>query len=418
MRPFDRTRAWALGFALAFVVAGGVTADVVAPRDADAATRKKKSSSKKTPAKPVTPVAQSMRSYAGPDATRLVLDLSASATYRLVTSDSAASRFDVVIDRAVRSPALEMPALGPGAVRAVSVEEDPAGLRLRVELEEWVRPRIFGLVGETGTAPRVVIDIDRPGQAGRDAAERERVAKVTASGQRIIIVDPGHGGEAVGAVGPKRTYEKTIALAIARMVEEELEKNAGISVVLTRTADYDVPLRDRYRVAERYQADAFVSIHMNSARGRNGNGIEVYFLSLASASDEASKNLADLENAADKISAGPAERGDDDLVGILFDLKQTEVIQQSSLLAESVLTQIEDGRNTTSRGIKQAPFAVLKSPVVPSILVECAFINNPAEERLLRDPQFQRDMARMIARGVTTYLAKAPPVVRGRTSAN
>jgi N-acetylmuramoyl-L-alanine amidase len=87
------------------------------------------------------------------------------------------------------------------------------------------------------------------------------------------------------------------------MVEEELEKNAGISVVLTRTADYDVPLRDRYRVAERYQADAFVSIHMNSARGRNGSGSEVYFLSLASASDEASKNLADLENAADKISA-------------------------------------------------------------------------------------------------------------------
>ncbi len=416
MRQRDRARAWVFGLALAFVVVGGIAVDAIAPHDVDAAT-KKKSSRKQAPAKPVTPVAQSMRSYAGPDATRLVLDLSASANYRLVT-DSAASRFDVVIDRAVRSPALEMPTLAPGAVRAISVEEDPAGLRLRVELEEWVRPRIFGLEDEAGAAPRVVIDIDRPGQADRDAVERERVAKVTASGRRIIIVDPGHGGEAVGAVGPKRTYEKNIALAIARMVEEELEKNAGISVVLTRTADYDVPLRDRYRMAERYQADAFVSIHMNSARGRNGSGSEVYFLSLASASDEASKNLADLENAADKISAGPAERGDDDLLGILFDLKQTEVIQQSSLLAEAVLTQIEEGRNMTSRGIKQAPFAVLKSPVVPSILVECAFINNPVEERLLRDPQFQRDMARMIARGVTTYLAKAPPVVRGRTSAN
>jgi len=411
----NRARAWAVGFALAFFVSAAVAPGPLAPTDAGAATKKK--SSRKAPAKPVTPVAQSMRSYAGPDATRLVLDLSASANYRLVT-DSAASRFDVVIDRAVSSPALEMPAVGEGVVRAVTIGEDATGLRLRVELDEWVAPRIFGLEGETGTAPRIVIDIDRPGQAERDAAERDRIAKVLSTGRRIIVVDPGHGGEAAGAVGPKRTYEKTVALAIARMVEEELEKNAGISVVLTRTADYDVPLRDRYRVAERYQADAFVSIHMNSARGRNGSGSEVYFLSLASASDEASKNLADLENAADKISAGPAERADDDLVGILFDLKQTEVIQQSSLLAESVLTQIEDGRNLPSRGVKQAPFAVLKSPVVPSILVECAFINNPAEERLLRDPQFQRDMARMIARGVTGYLEKAPPVVRGRTSVN
>ncbi len=346
-----------------------------------------------------------------------MLDLSASANYRLVV-DSTAASFDLLLERAVRSPSLELPALADDAVRSVTIAEDPAGLRLRVELVEWVRPRIFGLEGDTGTAPRIVIDIERPGQAERDAAELERVAKVTASGRRIIVVDPGHGGEAVGAVGPKRTQEKTIALAIARMVEEELEKNAGISVILTRTADYDVPLRDRYRVAERYQADAFVSIHMNSARGRNGSGSEVYFLSLASASDEASKGLADIENAADKISAGPAERADDDLVGILFDLKQTEVIQQSSLLAESVLTQIEEGRNLPSRGVKQAPFAVLKSPIVPSVLVECAFINNPNEERLLRDPQFQRDMARMIARGVTSYLAKAPPVVRGRTSAN
>lgn len=413
MRLDATARAWAFGLALALFVSGA--AGVAVP--AAEAAKKKKSTTKKAPAKPVTPVAQTVRSYAGPDALRLVLDLSASATYRLVT-DSTAARFDVLIERAVRSPALELPALSDDAVRAVTIEEDPAGLRLRVELAEWVRPRIFGLEGETGIAPRIVIDVDRPGQAERDLAERERVARVTASGQRIIVVDPGHGGEAVGAVGPKRTYEKTIALAIARMVEEELEKNAGISVILTRTADYDVPLRDRYRVAERYQADAFVSIHMNSARGRNGSGSEVYFLSLASASDEASKGLADIENAADKISAGPAERADDDLVGILFDLKQTEVIQQSSLLAEAVLTQIEDGRNLPSRGVKQAPFAVLKSPIVPSILVECAFINNPNEERLLRDPQFQRDMARMITRGVTTYLAKAPPVVRGRTSAN
>ena len=385
--------------------------------DADAATKKKKkkSTAAKKPAAPVTPVAQTIRSYTGPDATRLVLDLSAATTYRLQSNPEDAS-FDVVLERAVASPSLVLPEIDDGAIRSVTTVDAPEGLRLRVHLPAWSAPRVFGLEGETGVAPRIVVDVSRPGQEDRDAAERSRVASLTASGHRVIVVDPGHGGEAVGAVGPKRTQEKAIALAIARELEKELEKNPGVSVVLTRTGDYDVPLRDRYRVAERYQADAFVSIHMNSARGRNGSGSEVYFLSLASASDEASKNLADLENAADKISAGPAERNDDDLVGILFDLKQTEALQQSSLLAVSVLERIEAGRNLPSRGVKQAPFAVLKSPVVPSILVECAFINNPTEERLLRDPEFQRDMARMIARGVVDYLGKAPPVVRGRTS--
>jgi N-acetylmuramoyl-L-alanine amidase len=108
---------------------------------------------------------------------------------------------------------------------------------------------------------------------------------------------------------------------------------------------------------------------------------------------------------------------DDELVGILFDLKQTEAIQQSSVLAEAILGEIENGRKLESRGVKQAPFAVLKSPVVPSVLVETAFINNPTEERLLRDSSFQSEMAAQIARGVLSYLAKAPPVARTRTSA-
>jgi len=383
--------------------------------DAEAAKKKKKTTAAKKPAAPVTPVAQTIRSYTGPDATRLVLDLSAPATYRLQPNPDDAT-FDLVIERPVASPSLAVPHIDDGAVKSITMIDALEGLRLRVHLPAWAAPRVFGLEGETGVAPRIVVDVSRPGQAERDQAERARVASLTASGHRVIVVDPGHGGEAVGAVGPKRTQEKTIALAIARELEKELEKNPGVTVVLTRNGDYDLPLRDRYRVAERYQADAFVSIHMNSARGRNGSGSEVYFLSLASASDEASKSLADLENAADKISAGPAERVDDDLVGILFDLKQTEVLQQSSLLAEAVLTRIEDGRNLPSRGVKQAPFAVLKSPIVPAVLVECAFINNPTEERLLRDPEFQREMAKMIARGVVDYLGKAPPVVRGRTS--
>ncbi len=421
MTTHRRPASAALGLLLVALLGGTLELGLaLGPDGAEAARARKKkrpvaAARRKAPPVPVTPVAQTVRSYSGPDATRLVLGLSAPATYRLQV-DSSAVTFDVVIERAVVSPSLVLPTIDGGAVTAVTLIDAPEGLRLRVHLARWSAPRVFGLEGEVGVAPRIVIDVVRPGQAERDAAERARVATLTASGQRVIVIDPGHGGEAVGAVGPQRTYEKTVALAVARELEKELEKNPGVTVVLTRSGDYDVPLRDRYRLAERYQADAFVSIHMNSAPGRNGSGSEVYFLSLKSASDVASRAVAERENAADRVSAGPTAQIDDDLVGILFDLKQTEALQQSSLLAEAVLLRIEAGRNLPSRGVKQAPFVVLKSPVVPAILVECAFINNPSEERLLRDPEFQRDMARMIARGVVDYLGKAPPVVRGRTS--
>jgi N-acetylmuramoyl-L-alanine amidase len=399
--------------ALAFAVV------VAADSGADAATKKKKTSSKKkssqsSSAASAKPVARSIRSYTGPQSTRIVVELSKTASYR-VEHDSLSRRIILHIANAVRSPGLEAPSLDDGAVRGVVAGEEPAGFRLDVQLEEWTPPRVFGVDGETGSSARVVVDVPRPGQAERDAAEAERIAKLSASGQRIVVIDPGHGGEATGAVGRvSRTMEKDVALAIARRLAHELEARGGVKTILTRDGDYDVPLRDRYRVAERYQADAFVSIHTNSAPGRRGSGTEVYFLTLQSASDEQSKALADIENAADRISAGPAERVDDELVGILLDLRQSEVLQQSSFLAEAVLNEIESGRKLEARGVKQAAFAVLKSPVVPSVLVETAFINNPNEERLLRSPDFQREMAGQIARGVLSYLSRVPPVSRGR----
>jgi N-acetylmuramoyl-L-alanine amidase len=232
----------------------------------------------------------------------------------------------------------------------------------------------------------------------------------------VIVIDPGHGGDQVGAVGPKRTIEKVVCLAIAKKLQERLNREPGVRVVLTRDSDYNVALRDRYRVAERLKADAFISIHANSSRRPSGRGTEVYFLSLESASDEQSSLLADSENAADLVGATPADQSD--LVSILFDLKQNEVIRQSSSLAEDVLNQIVESSRLASRGVKQAPFAVLKSPVVPSILVETAFINHPLDAKLLRDPTFQSGLADQIARGVLKYLETAPRVPRDGSGAN
>jgi N-acetylmuramoyl-L-alanine amidase len=410
---------WRRSLTVAGAIALALAVLLAAASGAEAATKKKKSTSKKktsqsTAASSAKPVARSIRSYTGPESTRLVLELSKAASYR-VEHDSLSRRVILHVANAVRSPGLEAPSLDDGAVRGVIASEEPDGFRLDVQLEEWTPPHVFGADGETGSSARVVLDVPRPGQAERDAAEAERIAKLSASGQRIVVIDPGHGGEASGAVGRvSRTMEKDVTLAIARRLARELEARGGVKVILTRDGDYDVPLRERYRVAERYQADAFVSIHTNSSPGRRGSGTEVYFLTLKSASDEQSKALADIENAADRISAGAAERTDNELVGILLDLRQSEVLQQSSFLAEAVLNEIESGRKLEARGVKQAAFAVLKSPVVPSVLVETAFINNPAEERLLKNPDFQQEMAGQIARGVLSYLSRAPAVSRGR----
>jgi N-acetylmuramoyl-L-alanine amidase len=410
--------AWTLGGGARLAI--GADGAEAAPKKKKKAPAKKKTTARSSrtasarAAANAKPVARSIRSYTGPESTRLVLELSKAASYR-VEHDSLARKLVLRVANAVRSPGLEVPTLDDGAVRTLVAGEDPDGFRLEIQLEEWTPPHVFGVDGETGSSARVVVDVPRPGQAERDAAEAERIAKLSASGQRVVVIDPGHGGEASGAIGRvARTMEKDVTLAIARRLAHELEARGGIRTILTRDGDYDVPLRERYRVAEKYQADAFVSIHTNSSPGQRGSGTEVYFLTLKSASDEQSKALADIENAADRISAGPAERTDNELVGILLDLRQSEVLQQSSFLAEAVLNEIESGRKLEARGVKQAAFAVLKSPVVPSVLVETAFINNPVEERLLRSPDFQQEMAGPIARGVLSYLSRVPPVARGR----
>lgn len=358
----------------------------------------------------VAPVARAVRSWTSPENTRIVLDLSCSTTFRL-EADSLGRRLRVVLPGTLLAPDLVAPPLDDGAVSSLTLGESAEGLVLSVGLVEWTSPQVFDLDEAPGMPPRLVIDVPRPGQAAREASERQLLTRIATSKERVVVIDPGHGGEATGAIGPHRTMEKDVTLAIARRLAGRLAQAPGVQVVLTRTGDYDVPLRERFRIAERYQADAFVSIHTNSSRRRTGRGTEVYFLSLESASDEAAKALADLENAADKISGVPP-KADDELVGILFDLKQNEAIQQSSSLAESILSEIEGARKLESRGVKQAPFAVLKSPVVPSVLVETAFINNPAEVKLLRDPGFQEEMAGQIATGVLHYLATAPPVAR------
>jgi N-acetylmuramoyl-L-alanine amidase len=351
-----------------------------------------------------------LRSWSAPTGTRVVFDFSAQVTH--VAPDSGFARALVVtvpgepLERAAGVPAV-LP-VRDGLVDSVEVIAADTGARFQIWFHDPARFRVFNLRAEQDKPFRLVVDVSRPGgQAAEDsslaviarAKRRERV--------RVVAVDAGHGGEDTGARGSRRVLEKTTNLAVARALAEELGRTPGIHAVLTRDGDYFIPLRERYRSAEKMKADLFISLHANSSprRGR-GSGTEVYFLSLRGATDQATKDLADLENAADLVGGVPAQ-AEDDLVSILYDVKRASALQQSQLLAETLLDHVTKDRRLEERGVKQAGFVVLKSVEFPSVLVETAFINNPVEALLLASPDFQRQVARQLAEGVRVYLGKA-----------
>lgn len=351
-----------------------------------------------------------VRSWSAPVNTRIVVDLDAPVAP--VAPDSGETRELVV--------ALPYPGLvsGPDVPRVLAVRDsaidsvwvvfDPAGARLRVTMAPGTRFHVFTLPAAEDKPFRVVIDVTR---AAALAAEDQRLAELARIKKRdrvrIVAIDAGHGGEDVGARGAGPTYEKNITLAVARKLAAELSQIPGVQPLLTRESDYFIPLRERYRIAERAKADLFISIHCNSSRRRGaGSGSEVFFLSLKGATDQADADLADLENAADLVGGVPPQ-AQDDVVSVLYEVKRNAMLERSQLLAETLLDHIAADRRVTSRGIKQAGFAVLKSVEFPSVLVETAFINNPREVQLLRNADFQRDMAKQLAAGVRAYFAQA-----------
>jgi len=362
-------------------------------------------------ARPVRePVLTGLRSWSAPTATRLVLDFSAPVTPVCPDSGFASALVVSVPDeRLTSAPGVPTSlSVRDGVVDSVEVVVERAGTRFRIWLADTTRFRVFLLSADEEKPFRIVVDVARPGAR---AAEDTRLAGIAAVKRqqrvRVVVVDAGHGGEDSGARGPRGVLEKHANLGVARALVEELNRTPGIRAVLTRDGDYFIPLRERYQLAEKARADLFISLHANSTPRRgSGSGTEVYFLSLRGASDQATKDLADMENAADLVGGVPSQ-AEDDLVSILYDVKRASALQQSQLLAETLLDHITVDRRLEQRGVKQAGFVVLKSVEFPSVLVETAFINNPVEARLLASAAFQQQIARQLAAGVRGYLDKS-----------
>ncbi len=227
----------------------------------------------------------------------------------------------------------------------------------------------------------------------------------------VIAIDPGHGGEDPGAIGPSGLREKDVVLAIGKKLRDRLNSNPRIRVMMTRDADFFVPLNERVRKARRVQADLFVSIHADAFITPKARGASVFALSTSGASSTNARWMADKENAADVIGGVNTKVVKDaGVLRAMLDMSTSAQIKDSLKLGGEVLGQIGKLAKLHKGSVEQAGFAVLKAPDVPSILVETAFISNPEEEARLRDPDYQDDLVKALATGIARYFAKNPPL--------
>ncbi|MDU5454111.1 N-acetylmuramoyl-L-alanine amidase AmiA [Pseudescherichia vulneris] len=225
-----------------------------------------------------------------------------------------------------------------------------------------------------------------------------------AGARRVVMLDPGHGGIDTGAIGHNGSKEKHVVLAIAKNVRAIL-RSKGIDARLTRTGDTFIPLYDRVEIAHQHGADLFMSIHADGFTNPDAAGASVFALSNRGASSAMAKYLSDRENAADDLAGKKARDKDHYLQQVLFDLVQTDTIKNSLTLGSHILKQIKPVHRLHSKHTEQAAFVVLKSPSVPSVLVETSFITNPAEEQLLGTKAFRQKIASAIASGVLSYFS-------------
>ncbi len=353
---------------------------------------------------------QGLRLWNAPDHTRLVFDLSQAVEHRLFTLDEPA-RLVIDFSNARLKKKLEAAVQKSRHIRRIRyAPQSDNRFRVVLDLAQPVRPRSFLLRPSGDYGHRLVIDLyDREGQARVVQSVKQ---KEDPSGLRDIVVaiDAGHGGEDPGARGRRlRTREKDVTLSIARKLKKLIDAEPGMRAVLTRKGDYYVGLRKRMQIARRHHADLFVSIHADAFRNSKARGSSVFVLSRRGASSEAARWLAAKENASDLVGGVSLDDKDDILASVLLDLAQTGTLAAS--MRAATLVHREMGKIGKLHGdrIQNAGFVVLKSPDIPSMLVETGFISNPTEERQLASARHQERIARAIFRGIRSYFQLEPP---------
>jgi len=338
--------------------------------------------------------------------TRAVLELSQTAEYK-VFSLSNPNR--LVLDiKGARSNKL-LSAGAKGVVSGVRSGQTESGhLRVVFDLKESVRPKSFMLT--PGGTRKFSLVLDLYPQSSVSATTTVPTAPTGESPREVVIaIDAGHGGKDPGAIGPKGTHEKIVTLAVARALASRVNNEPGMKAVLVRDSDAYISLAQRYEAARVAKADLFISIHADAFTIASVRGSSVFILSQRGASNEAAGYLADRENRSDLVGGVSLSDRDSSLAAVLLDLSLGATLEASSAAADSVLKSLGKFGKTHKRYIERANFVVLRSPDVPSMLIETGFISNPEEEKNLNDPRHRGRLADAILDGVRAYFYAAPP---------
>ncbi|WP_416137567.1 N-acetylmuramoyl-L-alanine amidase [Halomonas sp. HK25] len=390
---------------------------------------------------------ENVRLWAAPDHARLVFDLASPTQANIFALDNP-RRLVIDLDDSRMAADLAGIDLGGSAISRIrSGVRDGSGLRVVLELEREVEPRHFSLAPNDQYGHRLVVDLEYPGESAVQdpidpieamireqeiAANRPRVESGGAPAQVtpepavalqkaqphprrdiIIAIDPGHGGEDPGAIGPNGTREKDVVMEISRRLQRLVDEAEGFRAVMIRDGDYYIGLRQRTQIAREQKADFFVSIHADAFTSPRPNGSSVYALSQRGATSETAQWLAASENRADLIGGvdGNLSLRDKDEVlrGVLLDLTMTATLNDSLSIGGQVLDQLGRVNRLHRSRVEQAGFMVLKSPDIPSLLIETGFISNPDEERRLRDSSHQQSLARAMFSGLQDHFRRNPP---------
>lgn len=357
---------------------------------------------------------------------RLLLDLSSPAASSLSLDPSHRKLLFRLRDTQLAATLKKPPASHP-LVEGIQASADGHGMTLRIDLKKQVSAHCFSAhqgqqwviqMAEENTLATVAKPADSPkgetrppqvaaaGDSTSHNAESKKVAAAVRKSRpqdRVIVIDAGHGGKDTGAIGPAGTREKDVVLAIARKLEGMIRAEPGMRAVLTRASDQFLQLADRADISRRERADLFVSLHADAYINADAKGSSVFTLSNHGASSVAARWLADRENSADLVGGVQLRDKGKVLASVLLDLSQNAAIEDSDHAATHILDELGKGHQLHHREVQKAGFVVLKSPDVPSLLVETAFISNPDEEKNLLSAKYQEQVARAVFRGIRAY---------------
>ncbi len=350
-----------------------------------------------------------IRIWAAPDNTRLVFDVSEPVEHSLlILKDPHRVVVDIAKARLISDPT--QPEDAEGLLQRVrAAERNGDDLRVVLDLGGPVRPQSFLLRPNEQYGHRLVIDLYDAAQS--PARRVTATAPPLDAGPRdvVIAIDAGHGGEDPGAIGSRGTREKHITLALARRLAKRIDARPGMRAVLVRDGDYYVSLRKRIEKARDARADLFISIHADAFTNRSVKGSSVFVLSQRGASSEMARLIAKRENESDLIGGVSLDDKDDLLARVLIDLQQSVTYEGSVRFARESLRDLGQVNALHKKHVEKAGFAVLKAPDIPSVLVETAFISNPAEERRLNDAGFQERLTDALMKSIVRYFDQVAP---------